>query len=126
MALYMAVVMGGTPIGAPIVGAVANHLGPRWALGVAAVAAGVAALIGLAWLVIARGLRVVRHPTARWMPALAYADAPTAAIAVLPTMPVAVVGTTPAEHRRDPAVAPGHVTCDAATKSVRTEAAPAQ
>lgn len=94
MALYMAVVMGGTPIGAPIVGAVANTWGPRWALGVAAVAAAVAALIGLAWLIIARGMRVVRHPRARWAPAFAYADAPTAAIAVPPTVPVAVVGSS--------------------------------
>ena len=76
MALYMAVVMGGTPIGAPIVGAVANNWGPRWALGVAAVAAGVAALIGLAGSSSARGLRVVRHPTARWMPALALRGCP--------------------------------------------------
>ncbi|MCD7070817.1 MFS transporter, partial [Pseudomonas sp. MAFF 311097] len=29
--------LGGTPIGAPIVGWVADHLGPRWALGVGAV-----------------------------------------------------------------------------------------
>jgi MFS family permease len=42
MALRVAVALGGTPIGAPIVGWVADHLGPRWALGVGA-AAGVAA-----------------------------------------------------------------------------------
>ena len=95
MALYMAVVMGGTPIGAPVVGAVANTWGPRWALGVAALAAGVAALIGLAWLVVARGMRMVRHPRARWVPAFAYADAPTAAIAVVPTRPVDVVRRRP-------------------------------
>ena len=38
MALYMAILVGGTPIGAPIVGAVADGWGPRWALGVGAVA----------------------------------------------------------------------------------------
>jgi len=91
MALYMAILSGGTPVGAPIVGAVANAWGPRWALGVAAVAAGGAALIGLGWLVVARGLRVVRHPRVRWVPALTYADAPTAAIAVVPTRPVSIV-----------------------------------
>ncbi|MGD8167425.1 MFS transporter [Herbiconiux sp. P16] len=62
MALYMAIFMGGTPIGAPLVGAIANTLGPRWALGVAA-AAGVAAfLIGAAWLVLHRKLRLRLGP----------------------------------------------------------------
>lgn len=46
MALRLAVALGGTPIGAPIVGWVANRFGPRWALGGGAlsgfVAAGVA------------------------------------------------------------------------------------
>jgi predicted MFS family arabinose efflux permease len=36
MALRLAVMLGGTPIGAPIVGWVANRFGPRWALGVGA------------------------------------------------------------------------------------------
>jgi len=40
----VAVALGGTPIGAPIVGWVANRFGPRWALGVGA-ASGIAALI---------------------------------------------------------------------------------
>jgi MFS family permease len=44
MALRVAVALGGTPIGAPIVGWVANRFGPRWALGVGA-ASGVAAAI---------------------------------------------------------------------------------
>ncbi|MDN4572699.1 MFS transporter [Pandoraea cepalis] len=44
MALRVAIALGGTPIGAPIVGWVANHLGPRWALGVGA-ASGIAAAI---------------------------------------------------------------------------------
>lgn len=38
MALRIAIIMGGTPIGAPIVGLVADRLGPRWALWVGAVA----------------------------------------------------------------------------------------
>lgn len=38
MALRIAVTMGGTPIGAPIVGAIADHAGPRWAMAVAALA----------------------------------------------------------------------------------------
>ncbi|WAL84764.1 MFS transporter [Pandoraea sp. XJJ-1] len=44
MALRVAIALGGTPIGAPIAGWVANHLGPRWALGVGA-ASGIAAAI---------------------------------------------------------------------------------
>ena len=44
MALRIAVAMGGTPIGAPIVGWIADHFGPRWALGVGA-AAGLAAML---------------------------------------------------------------------------------
>ncbi|MBB2205418.1 MFS transporter [Gluconacetobacter takamatsuzukensis] len=38
MALRVGVALGGTPIGAPIVGWVANSFGPRWALGVGALA----------------------------------------------------------------------------------------
>jgi MFS family permease len=58
MALYMAIFTGGTPIGAPLVGAVSNELGPRWALGVAAVAGILAAAIAVVWLVRYRGVRV--------------------------------------------------------------------
>ncbi|SKB00905.1 Predicted arabinose efflux permease, MFS family [Agreia bicolorata] len=58
MALYMAVFMGGTPLGAPIVGWVANTFGPRWAIGVAAAAGLVAAAIGLGWLIVFRHLRL--------------------------------------------------------------------
>jgi len=42
MALRVGVALGGTPIGAPIVGWVADHLGPRWGLAVGA-ASGIAA-----------------------------------------------------------------------------------
>jgi MFS family permease len=51
MAIYMAIFMGGTPIGAPIVGWVANEFGPRWSIGVAAAAGILATLVGLYWLV---------------------------------------------------------------------------
>lgn len=88
MALYMAILAGGTPIGAPIVGAVADGMGPRWALGLAAVAAMVAALIGLGWLVVSRGMRLARHPRYAWRPTVRFADAPTAAIAAVTTQAV--------------------------------------
>jgi MFS family permease len=45
MALRIGIALGGTPIGAPIVGWVANHFGPRWALGVGAGAGFTAALV---------------------------------------------------------------------------------
>ena len=49
MALYMAIFAGGTPIGAPIVGLVANAWGPRWSLGIGAASGIVAALIAVIW-----------------------------------------------------------------------------
>jgi MFS family permease len=47
MAIFMAIALGGTPIGAPIVGWVADRFGPRWALSVGAFAGLLAALVGL-------------------------------------------------------------------------------
>jgi MFS family permease len=47
MALRVAIALGGTPIGAPMVGWVANHFGPRWALGMGAGAGFAAALVGV-------------------------------------------------------------------------------
>lgn len=58
MAIYMAIFMGGTPIGAPIVGWVANEFGPRWSLGVGAASGILAALVGVFWLVKYQGVRV--------------------------------------------------------------------
>jgi MFS family permease len=55
MALRLAVALGGTPIGAPVVGWVANHLGPRWALGVGA-ASGLAAAMVAAYVMIRQRL----------------------------------------------------------------------
>ncbi|MBT0626234.1 MFS transporter [Pseudomonas sp. LF135] len=54
IALRVAVALGGTPIGAPIVGWVADHLGPRWALVVGAVS-GILA-VGVALYTIKRQL----------------------------------------------------------------------
>lgn len=58
MALRVAVALGGTPIGAPIVGWVADHPGPRWALGVGA-ASGVAAA-GVALVAMGRARTALR------------------------------------------------------------------
>jgi MFS family permease len=47
MAFRLAVALGGTPVGAPIVGWVANRFGPRWALGVGASSGFAAALVAV-------------------------------------------------------------------------------
>ncbi len=58
VAILLAIALGGTPIGAPIVGWVADVFGPRWALGVGA-ASGFAALgVGLRYLTKYRNLRL--------------------------------------------------------------------
>ncbi|MDI9627193.1 MAG: MFS transporter, partial [Acidobacteriota bacterium] len=54
MAIYMAIFQGGTVIGAPIVGWVADAFGPRWAMVVAAAAGFAAAGLGLVHLMGAR------------------------------------------------------------------------
>lgn len=54
MALYSAVFLGGTPIGAPLVGFVANALGPREGIMVAVIAAALAFGIGVIWWIRAR------------------------------------------------------------------------
>jgi MFS family permease len=51
MALYMAIFVGGTPLGAPVVGWVADAWGPRWAIGVGAVSGFVAFAIIAVWMV---------------------------------------------------------------------------
>jgi len=47
MAIYMGIVNGCTLIGAPVVGWVANHFGARWSLMVGAIAALLAAIVGI-------------------------------------------------------------------------------
>ena len=47
IAILLAIALGGTPIGAPIVGWVADTFGPRWALGVGAAAGFAAAAVAI-------------------------------------------------------------------------------
>jgi MFS family permease len=47
IAILLALIVGGTPLGAPLVGRVADAFGPRWALGVGAAAGFAAAGVGL-------------------------------------------------------------------------------
>jgi MFS family permease len=58
MAIRLAIALGGTPIGAPIVGWVADRFGPRWAMGVGAAAGVSAAMVMIVYLVKHRRLRV--------------------------------------------------------------------
>ena len=50
MALYQVVLMGSTPIGAPIVGWIASNVHPRWGIGIGAVAAILVSLGALIWV----------------------------------------------------------------------------
>ena len=58
MAIRIAIALGCTPIGAPIVGWVADTFGPRWALGVGAASGFAAAIVAIVYLAKHRRLRV--------------------------------------------------------------------
>ena len=51
IAILLAIALGGTPIGAPIVGWIADHFGPRWALAVGAASGLLAAAIATLYLI---------------------------------------------------------------------------
>ena len=72
MALYMAIFAGGTPLGAPLVGWIANVAGPRWALGVAAISGLAAAAVAIVWMVVARNLRLHLDSNARFGMSVGY------------------------------------------------------
>jgi MFS family permease len=59
IAILLAIALGGTPVGAPIVGWVADRFGPRWAMGVGAAAGLLAALVALVYL--ARQRQELKH-----------------------------------------------------------------
>jgi MFS family permease len=58
IALFLAIAVGATPIGAPLVGWVADALGPRWALMVGAASGFAAVGVALRYLAKHRGLKV--------------------------------------------------------------------
>jgi len=64
MALRVGVALGGTPIGAPIVGWVADAFGPRWALGVGAASGFAAAAVAIYALARRIDRPLPRRPTA--------------------------------------------------------------
>ncbi len=55
IAILMAIIFGGTPIGSPIAGWIADHFGPRWALGVGSLSGLVAAVAAAIYLAKTRG-----------------------------------------------------------------------
>jgi len=59
MAIHVAILFGGLPLGAPLVGWVADHAGARWAMELGALAGFAAALTGIVYMVRVRGLRLV-------------------------------------------------------------------
>ncbi|MDN5806548.1 MAG: MFS transporter [Brevibacterium sp.] len=65
MAIYAAVVMGGTPIGAPLAGWVADTFGPRMAMGVGAASGIIAFVVGLVWMIVSKNLRLSYDPKSR-------------------------------------------------------------
>ncbi|WP_374679397.1 MULTISPECIES: MFS transporter [Microbacterium] len=91
LALYMAILMGGTPLGAPIVGWVAAEFGPRAAILLGAVAAFVAFAIGATWMLVSG--RVRRSETRRFGVTLGE----TRPVAIVPPEAFSdeIAGTTP-------------------------------
>jgi MFS family permease len=63
MALYLAVFMGGTPLGSPIIGWVGERFGARWTILLGGLVALATAALAVAWLVVHRGVRVRLRPS---------------------------------------------------------------
>ncbi len=84
MALYMAIFMGGTPVGAPMIGWVSEVLGPRWTIGVGSVAVGLSLAAAAAWLARSENVRVSYESQRR--PRLALSSTPV--LDGRPTVPV--------------------------------------
>jgi len=91
LALYMAILMGGTPLGAPVVGWVAAEFGPRMAILLGAAAAFAAFATGAIWIIVSGRLR--RHETRRFRLTLDE----TRPLAIVPPEEFSdeVAGTTP-------------------------------
>jgi MFS family permease len=100
LALYMAVVMGSTPIGAPIAGWITDVAGPRAAILFGGIAGLVAAGIGLSWIIASGRLR--RDRSARFR------------LTLDETRPIAITRVDPVEFSDEVA---------AATTPIRTERA---
>ena len=69
MALYMAIFLGGTPVGAPVIGWIGETFGARWTIGIGTVAVGVTLALVSLWLARREIVQVTyeaeRHPRLR-------------------------------------------------------------
>jgi MFS family permease len=65
MAIYMGIAMGCTPLGAPLVGWIADRYGPRWSLAVGACSGFLSALVAIRYMVRHRHLRI-ESTDGRW------------------------------------------------------------
>jgi len=61
MALYMAVFMGGTPLGSPLIGWIGSAWGPRWTILVGSLATGLAVLAAMLYLVRSEDMHLRYH-----------------------------------------------------------------
>ncbi|MGT2462719.1 MFS transporter [Sinomonas atrocyanea] len=114
LALYMAVIQGGTPIGAPLVGWLANAVGTRWAVLAGGLAALVAGAVGI-WALARWGEGTFREQVraawaerraARTASALASTGTPDAGSpSAVPGSPSAAPGS-PSAHDAEPAPQP--------------------
>jgi MFS family permease len=68
MALWAVAFLGSTPIGGPAAGAVSQYVGPRWGLGLGAVACAVAALLGGVVLRRVRKVDAAKHAAEQLTP----------------------------------------------------------
>lgn len=58
MAIYMAVFMGGTPLGSPLIGWIGSAWGPRWTILIGSVATGLTILAAMMYLVRSEGMHL--------------------------------------------------------------------
>jgi MFS family permease len=91
MALYLSIFMGGTVLGAPLLGWIADTAGPRWSVGVGAASGLVAAGIAGAFWIRTRGVHLAWDAERRWPISVRYSgsdadrDLATTEIAVVET-----------------------------------------
>ncbi len=66
MALYLAIFLGGTPLGAPLIGGIADAAGPRWAVAAGAASGFAAAAVAAGFYLRTREVRVRWTREGRW------------------------------------------------------------
>ncbi len=65
MALYMAIFMGGTPVGAPVIGWVGDVWGPRWTIAIGTIAVGLSLVAVAVWVSRRQDVAVSFQPRRR-------------------------------------------------------------